>query len=293
MNFGRRRLPFLHPFWMLMKRTMFGLRFRSTEARFAAIYQGNHWRNSESVSGFGSSMGATAVARTAIAEIVARYSVASILDVPCGDFNWMRHVEFQGTYCGADIVRDLVALNQLHYGSDRRRFIVLDVINDPLPTCDLILCRDCLNHLSIDEAVRALSNIRASRSPYVALTNYPATKSNRPQKSGFDYRPLNLEQPPFNWPPPLEAWGEPGEPGKTLALWRIAEETGFNAPASGNPVTMAPEVRDSATGPTEVEAFERLLRPEQRSAPPATRDWQRARATGANREAQPIWLLGS
>lgn len=228
-SLGRRHLPFLHPVWMLVKRTAFRLRFRSTQARFDAIFHGNHWRNPESVSGFGSSIEATAGARRAVAEIAERYSIGSLLDVPCGDFNWMQHVDFPGSYCGADIVRDLVAMNQLRYGNDRRRFIVLDVIHDPLPRTDLILCRDCLNHLSLDEVVDALANIRASGSAYVALTQYPTTSTNRSQKSGFDYRPLNLERPPFNWPPPIEVWVEPGEPGKTLALWRVGERTVFNA----------------------------------------------------------------
>jgi SAM-dependent methyltransferase len=222
-GFGRQHLPFLHPVWMVVKRTVFRLRFRSTEARFDAIFRNNHWRNAESVSGFGSSMEATAGVRRAMAEMLSRYPIRSVLDVPCGDFNWMRHVDFQGSYCGADIVRDLVAMNQLRYGNDRRRFIVLDVINDPLPRSDLILCRDCLNHLSIDEVIRALGNIRASDSQYAVLTQYPMTKVNRAQTSGWDYRPLNLEQPPFSWPPPIETWAEPGEPGKTLALWRIGD----------------------------------------------------------------------
>lgn len=231
---GRRHLPFLHPVWMLVKRTVFRLRFRSTEARFDAIFRGNHWRNTESVSGFGSSMEATEGARVAVAEMAARYSIGSLLDVPSGDFNWMRHVDFRGSYCGADIVRELVAMNQQRYGNDRRRFVVLDVIHDPLPRSDLILCRDCLNHLSLDEAVRALANIRASGSPYVALTHYPTIRVNRSQKSGFDYTPLNLERAPFNWPRPLAIWEETGEPGKTLALWRIGEGTMHNAQIDPN-----------------------------------------------------------
>ena len=79
-------------------------------------------------------------------EIVEQYSVTSILDVPCGDFNWMQHVEFDGLYRGADIVRELITENQARYGSDRRRFAVLDVTRDQLPASDLVLCRDCLNH---------------------------------------------------------------------------------------------------------------------------------------------------
>lgn len=218
---GRRRLPFLHPVWMLFKRTAFRLRFRSTEARFTEIFRGNHWRNPESVSGFGSSLEATVAARSAVAQIVQRYSVTSLLDVPCGDFNWMRRVEFEGSYCGGDIVPDLVALNEARYGNERRRFLVLDVTRDRLPQSDLILCRDCLNHLSLREAVRALDSILESGSSYAALTHYPKTVANRRQESGFVYRPLNLQEEPFNWPPPLEVWEEPSQQGKTLALWHL------------------------------------------------------------------------
>jgi len=220
---ARRHLRVLHPVWMVLKRAAFRLRYRSTQARFDAIYRDNHWRNPESVSGFGSSNEATLEARRTLAQIIADYSVTSILDIPCGDFNWVRHVDFKGSYCGADIVRDLVAVNNRRYGNERRRFIVLDVTRDALPRSDLILCRDCLNHLSIDEAVLALTNIRASASEYVLLTHYPTTAANRSQQSGFDYRPLNLERPPFNLPPPIGIWEEPAEPGKTLSLWRVAE----------------------------------------------------------------------
>jgi SAM-dependent methyltransferase len=218
---GRRRLSFLQPVWMRLKRTVFRLRFRSAESRFSEIFRGNHWRNPESASGFGSSLEATVDARRAVTEIVERYAVTSLLDVPCGDFNWMSQVDFKGSYCGGDIVRDLIAENQARYGDERRRFVVLDVTRDPLPASDLVLCRDCLNHLSIGEAARALGNIVESGSSYAALTHYPETPLNGAQETGFIYRPLNLELPPFNWPPPLEIWEEPSQPGKTLALWRL------------------------------------------------------------------------
>jgi SAM-dependent methyltransferase len=220
-NIGRRYVPLLHPLWMSVKRTIFRLRFRSTDARFREVFRGNHWRNPESVSGFGSSMEATADVRRAVAEIAERYEIRSLLDVPCGDFNWMQSVDFAGSYCGGDIVSDLIALNQARYGNSRRQFVVLDVIRDPLPRSDLVLCRDCLNHLSIPEAAHALGNIVKSGSSYLAVTHYPTAITNRSQTSGFDYRPLNLQRPPFNLPPPTEVWEESAEPGKTLALWRL------------------------------------------------------------------------
>lgn len=228
-SIGRRYVPFLHPVWMAIKRALFRLRFRSTAARFREVFRGNHWRNPESVSGFGSSIEATSDVRRAVAEIAERYRIRSLLDVPCGDFNWMQHVDFEGSYCGGDIVSDLVAQNQARYGDSRRQFVVLDVIRDPLPRSDLILCRDCLNHLTLQEARRALGNIVKSGSSYVAVTHYPTAITNRHQASGFDYRPLNLERPPFNWPRPTEVWEESTEPGKTLALWRLESVRAWGA----------------------------------------------------------------
>ena len=107
------------------------------------------------------------------------------------------------------------------------------MVRDPLPQSDLILCRDCLNHLSIPEAVEALGNILRSGSSYLAVTHYPTAMVNRRQASGFDYRPLNLLRPPFNWPPPAEIWGESAEPGKTLALWPL-DSVRDNSAAAGN-----------------------------------------------------------
>ena len=37
--FGRRHLPFLHPGWMLVKRTAFHRRYRSSQERFTEIYR--------------------------------------------------------------------------------------------------------------------------------------------------------------------------------------------------------------------------------------------------------------
>jgi hypothetical protein len=164
---------------------------------------------------------ATAGVRAALGDIIERHGVRTLLDIPCGDFNWIQHVPYDGMYCGADIVRELVAQNQRRYRSERRRFVVLDVVQDDLPRSDLVVCRDCLNHLSLRHATRALENIARSGSSLLAVTHYPSEPTNRNQASGFDYRPLNLLKPPFVLPPPLEIWKETAEPGKTLALWSL------------------------------------------------------------------------
>ena len=51
----------------------------------------------------------------------ARGAPASLLDAPCGDFNWMRHVPLGGvSYTGADVVPELIARNRRDYGRDGR-----------------------------------------------------------------------------------------------------------------------------------------------------------------------------
>ncbi len=47
----------------------------------------------ESESGPGSSMSFTQVTRDYLYDVIERYSVRSIVDVACGDWNWMRHVD--------------------------------------------------------------------------------------------------------------------------------------------------------------------------------------------------------
>jgi hypothetical protein len=42
--------------------------------------------------------------------LLRQFEIHSLLDLPCGDFNWMQHVDLQGIkYTGGDIVEALVA----------------------------------------------------------------------------------------------------------------------------------------------------------------------------------------
>jgi hypothetical protein len=131
-------------------------------------------------------------------------------------------------YIGGDIVVDLVARNQDRYGSESRRFIRLDLLGDPLPTVDLILCRDCLVHLSYADILRALRNICASGSTMILTTTFPARFENTDIVTG-QWRALNLQLEPFNFPEPQFVLMEDSTEGrgayadKSLGLWRISD----------------------------------------------------------------------
>ena len=59
---------------------------------FGQYYSENHWGNSETVSGNGSTLEQTQVVRSVLPTLLADLGVSSLLDLPCGDFYWMRHL---------------------------------------------------------------------------------------------------------------------------------------------------------------------------------------------------------
>lgn len=195
--------------------------------RFTYIYRSNLWAGPESRSGVGSSLAATARLREELPPLLHRLGVASLLDIPCGDFHWMEQVPLEGIrYIGADIVEELVQENRRRHQDPegRRRFLRLDLTADPLPAVDAVLCRDVLVHLSFDRIRSALGGVGRSGARYLLTTTFPGLPANRDITDG-DWRPLNLERPPFDFPPPdatlVEGCAEEGGAyaDKTLAAW--------------------------------------------------------------------------
>jgi hypothetical protein len=201
----------------------------ATTEVFTEIYLNNSWHGTDSCSGTGSDLFQTRVIARAIPAVCRDLGVRTMLDIPCGDFFWMSRVDLRGIdYTGADIVDDLVSRNSANFRRNGVRFRRLDVISDPLPTVDLVFCRDCLVHLSYADVFAALHNICRSESTYLLTTTFPRRTDNRDIIMG-DWRPLNLERAPFLMPPPLSIINEQCTEGdgyfddKSLGLWRIAD----------------------------------------------------------------------
>jgi hypothetical protein len=197
-------------------------RIARARAVFRRHYDLNGWGDVESVSGPGSTMRYTENIRKALPSLVAELGVGAILDAPCGDFNWFRTIEWatELNYVGGDIVEPLVARNQAVYGTESRRFIEIDIMNDPLPAADLWLCRDCLFHLSDRDAQLAIDNFLRSGIPYFLASTHPECKKNVAIPTG-SFRLMNLRLPPFNLVEPMRTiddWIE-GFPVRHLALW--------------------------------------------------------------------------
>ncbi len=194
---------------------------------FTGIYTQNVWENDESVSGPGSSLAETSVVRERLPGLLSELGATSLLDVPCGDFNWMRHVSLPlEMYIGGDILAELTDRNNRLYGGSSRRFIKVDITFDPLPDVDVILCRDCLVHLSYRKVLATLHNMKSGGSKYLLTTHYPFESANINIVTG-GWRPLNLELAPFGFPTPAALIDEKivnkdgQKTGKHLALWKL------------------------------------------------------------------------
>jgi len=229
----KRRFPQLVPVYGSVYRHLVlqpRLRRMSVEAVFETIYRQNGWGGTESPSGRGSTLAATAAIRQALPTLVASFNIRSMLDIPCGDGYWMSQVRMKlNRYIGADVVGDLVASCVARCPSNEnteREVLRLDLIVHQLPSVDLIFCRDCLVHLSFASISSAIANIKASGSTYLMATTYPG-RQNSDIATG-EWRPINLQAKPFGFPPPLVLVNEqcvdpPGYSDKSMGLWRIAD----------------------------------------------------------------------
>jgi SAM-dependent methyltransferase len=171
----------------------------SVKEKFTEIYEKNLWCSPESVSGGGSEMQNTKVIRRELPVLLQKFGIKSILDIPCGDWNWMKDVDLCGaSYIGADIVEPLIGLNKANYTNID--FRVLDLINDTLPKVDLIFVRDCLGHLSNDNVSLALRNCQESGSKYLLATSFTKWDMNPDVEDG-GWKCINLMIPPFQLNP--------------------------------------------------------------------------------------------
>ncbi len=199
----------------------------SIEDRFNYIYRTNHWRGKKSISGQGSELSQTKTIRENLPEIFVKYKIQSMLDLPCGDFNWMENISLNlSSYIGGDIVQEIIDSNNRNYSNEIRSFVKLDITKDPLPKVDLIFCRDCFVHLSNDDILKAIENIKKSQAKLFMTTTFTACRSNEDIVTG-DWRILNLMKKPFNFPKATLILNENCTEGdgtyadKSLGLWKI------------------------------------------------------------------------
>lgn len=197
--------------------------------RLSEVLQIYPAKSCESISGPGCSLEATKEIRRGLPLLFSSLNINSMLDAKCGDYNWMKHSDFKlEQYIGVDVFQSVIEQNNEHFAGYNKKFIVADITQDFLPQCDLILCRDCLVHFSFEDIFSAFRNFYLSGAKFLLTTTFPKIKNNPDIKTG-NWRALNLQLPPFNFPEPIKLINEHCIEGngkfadKSLGLWKFAD----------------------------------------------------------------------
>ncbi len=197
----------------------------SLEERFTKIYEISYWGKWESKSGKGSTLSSTEQLRKELPNLFKQFGVKTVFDGPCGDFNWMKYVisETDIFYIGGDIVEPMIAANQANYGNQKISFIKLDLTKNTLPSADLMICRDCLFHLSFQDTLMLLQNFSNSNIPWLLTTTYQKTSEfiNVNIDTGH-FRRIDLFSAPYHFPKEIHYKIEdcmPEEDVRYMCLW--------------------------------------------------------------------------
>jgi SAM-dependent methyltransferase len=200
---------FLH-YWRRRKVRALRERYAPLTVRdaFSRIYHENQWGGTRGkyCSGSGSSGRAADLYCDYVRHFVEERQINSIVDLGCGDFQiGGRIAPLVGKYVGVDVVPDLIALNRRMFRSQNVAFECLDITTAPLPSGELCLVRQVLQHLSNDQIQAILPKLNAF--PCVLITEHQMPKATfRPNKDkphGPDTRledesSVVLDAPPFS-----------------------------------------------------------------------------------------------
>jgi SAM-dependent methyltransferase len=211
---------------------------------FTNIYENYGFGSTESRSGPGSTLEETKVLREKIRSLVIEKNIKSVVDIPCGDFHWMKEIvsSFE-SYTGGDIVDEAIKTNNEKYSSSNINFINFDLINNPIPDADLLIVRDVIGHLPLEDGKKVIKNILKSNCKYLLSTTWAKKTDSgweicgpndiHRENEGVNYGrfyPVNLMSAPFNFPLPELCLEEDVrvdnfEIGnrKVLALWDLSK----------------------------------------------------------------------
>ena len=175
---------------------------------FKNIFLSGYWLDynldeKQSRSGKGSNFNQSLLLKNALKIFFKEKKIKKILDIGCGDFNWMStllsEVDYE-SYLGVDLVDTLINDNIKKYGSKKIKFITKDIINDNmdfLESYDFILIRHVFIHLKNSNIKKAINQIKNIDFRYLGVTSDPKILNNFDLKTDGRFRDINLLISPF------------------------------------------------------------------------------------------------
>ena len=181
-----------------------------TKDAMAQIYENNLWggKKSEFYSGLGSHQPETVGPYLSVVSdfLKGLETPPVVCDLGCGDFNVGKElVKYSKRYIAIDIVPELIEHNKKEFKKDNLEFRALDIAKDKLPSGDVAILRQVLQHLSNAEIKGVVEKLYDFR--YVILTDHLPEGDFEPNKdiiSGQGIRlkmqsGVDLSASPFNF----------------------------------------------------------------------------------------------
>ena len=166
-------------------------------ALFNSIYKSNSW-------GCGSGPGSNAQLCQGYIAFLQNFfkenNIQSIVDCGCGDWQFSQFLDFSDIdYHGFDVAEFVISKNQAQFQKENVRFSLYNGDFSTLPSADLLICKDVLQHLNNARIEAFLAQL--PRFKFALITNdingFAENELNKDITSSA-YRPLDLRLPPFS-----------------------------------------------------------------------------------------------
>lgn len=159
---------------------------------FDVVYETNYWGSG---SGSGSNENLCQGYVAFLQEFFKTHHIKSIVDAGCGDWQFSKNIDFSGiTYQGFDVASFVINANTPRYSKDNISFHLYDGDFSKLPSADLLICKDVLQHLPIAKIKEFITIL--PRFKYALITNDIGTNNNT-EILPTQGRTLDLREDPF------------------------------------------------------------------------------------------------
>lgn len=129
-------------------------------------------------------------------EFFRTHNITSIVDAGCGDWQFSKNIDFSGiSYQGFDVASFVIEANNAKYRKDNITFTHYDGDFSKLPSADLLICKDVLQHLPNAKIQEFLTIL--PRYKFALITNDIGENLNT-EILPTQWRLLDLSLPPFN-----------------------------------------------------------------------------------------------
>jgi SAM-dependent methyltransferase len=216
-NFAKKIIPMRsRRFIRRLEKRIFGLDYKyknmSNEHLFDSIYLNHIWgtgQEGNGISGSGShEQYIVGPYVNAVREILRENKIETIVDLGCGDFNvGSQFVDCCVNYVACDISKTIIEINKKRFNSKKVEFRQLDLTMDKLPSGEIGILRQVLQHLSNADIKRFVARLNQEQNfKYLLVTEHlpdiAQFEPNLDKRSGPNIRidiksGVILHEPPF------------------------------------------------------------------------------------------------